>query len=91
MKSAILLREIKQDLNSYDHHSISSFKTVTTGNKSLKATCPFICPTGGPGGPRATYLAAAVSPALHQGRGGAQLDGLGLMEDDGWQGLLFQC
>lgn len=36
-------------------------------------------------------LAAAVSPALHQGRGGAQLDGLGLMEDDSWERLLFQC
>lgn len=45
--------------------------------ETLLATCP--------------YLAATVSPGLHQGCGGAQLDGLRLMEDDCWERFLFQC
>lgn len=56
-------------------------------NQRPKATRLFVPPRG----PRVTYLAATVSPGLHQGRGGTQLDGLRLVEDDCWKGFLFQC
>jgi hypothetical protein len=41
--------------------------------------------------PHIPYLAATVSPCLHQWCGGAQFDGLWLMEDDCWERFLFQC
>lgn len=68
-----------------------SWQLASICETSVKATCPEPVPSREPQLPVCPYLAATVRPGLHQRGGGAQLNGLRLVEDDGWERFLLQC